>query len=91
MVAFGKEWESGHLSKGDSKSKMLLLHNDNINSFDYVINSLCEVCDHDDVQAEQCAFITHFTGKCQIKIGTVEELLPLKNRLLTKNLSVTIQ
>ncbi len=91
MVAFGKKWKkSSHLSKGEGNDKILVLHNDNINSFDYVINSLCEVCGHDDIQAEQCAFLTHFKGQCDIKKGTVDELVPLKSKLINKNLSVSI-
>ncbi len=90
MVAFGKQWKSGHLSKGDGNHKMLVLHNDNVNSFDYVIDSLCDICDHDDIQAEQCAFLTHFKGQCQIKTGEINELIPLKDKLLSKNLTVSI-
>ena len=90
MEAFGKHWESGHLRKGDRKHKTLMLYNDNINSFEHVIDSLCEVCDHDDIQAEQCAFLTHFKGSCEIKVGSVDELVPLKDRLLNKNLTVSI-
>lgn len=90
MESFGKNWESGHISRRDGKHKMLTLHNDDINSFDYVIEVLCEICDHDGIQAEQCAFLTHFVGYCQIKIGSVEELIPLRKRLMNKNLLVTL-
>jgi ATP-dependent Clp protease adaptor protein ClpS len=90
MESFSKKWESDPLSKGESSRKSLTLHNDNINSFDFVIDSLREICEHDEVQAEQCAFLTHFTGKCQIKLGPEGELMPLKEKLSSKNLSVTI-
>ncbi|MGQ1783497.1 MULTISPECIES: ATP-dependent Clp protease adaptor ClpS [unclassified Saccharicrinis] len=90
MVAFGKKWKKDGLSKSNGKQKMLVLHNDSVNSFDYVIETLCEVCDHDDIQAEQCAFLTHFKGQCEIKVGVVDELIPLKDRLLNKNLTVSI-
>lgn len=90
MVAFGKEWESGRLSKNKGNQRLLVLHNDNVNSFDYVINCLCEVCDHDAIQAEQCAFLTHFKGKCQVKVGELDDLLLLQNRLKNKNLNVSI-
>ncbi len=90
MESFGKKWKSSRLSNDGHSLKSLVLHNDDINSFDGVIDALCEVCEHDDIQAEQCAFITHFTGKCQIKIGTIEELKPIQKQLLDKKLSVTI-
>ena len=90
MDSFGKKWESGHLSKGEKSLKSLVLHNDNINSFEYVIETLCAVCNHDDIQAEQCAFLTHFTGRCQLKVGTKQELLNIQQQLINKNLSVTI-
>ncbi len=91
MESFGKKWKSGRLSKDKQQLKSLTLYNDDINSFEFVIQALCEVCDHNDVQAEQCAFLTHFTGKCQIKIGTKEELSPIHKQLQDKQLSVTIE
>ncbi len=90
MVSFGKKWKRDDQSKSNKDHKSLVLHNDSIHSFDYVIDTLCEVCDHDDVQAEQCAFITHFKGKCQIKVGSLDELSPLLSRLSNKKLLVTI-
>ena len=63
--------------KGGSKSNFLTLHNDEVHSFDYVIETLIDVCDHDMYQAEQCAFIVHYKGKCDIKKGTYELLHPL--------------
>jgi ATP-dependent Clp protease adaptor protein ClpS len=47
----------------DVEERVLLLHNDDVNTFDYVIESLVEVCEHDSEQAEQCAYITHYKGK----------------------------
>ncbi|MCW3805958.1 ATP-dependent Clp protease adaptor ClpS [Plebeiibacterium marinum] len=90
MDSFGKKWKSDHLSKGKESIKSLVLHNDNVNSFEFVIEALVDVCNHDDIQAEQCAFLTHFTGRCQVKRGTKQELTPIKQQLANKNLSVTI-
>ena len=47
--------------------KNLILFNDDFNSFDFIIQSLVEVCKHDLMQAENCAFIAHYNGKCQVK------------------------
>lgn len=71
-------------------NRNLVLYNDDVNSFDYVISCLIEVCDHDIIQAEQCAFITHFKGKCDIKKGDYKYLKPIKQNLVDKGLRVTI-
>ncbi|MBU2649997.1 MAG: ATP-dependent Clp protease adaptor ClpS [Bacteroidetes bacterium] len=70
--------------------KDLILFNDDFNTFDYVIESLIEVCNHDHVQAEQCAWIAHLKGKCGVKKGTAEELTPLRNEMINRKLTVEI-
>ncbi|MCG8580565.1 MAG: ATP-dependent Clp protease adaptor ClpS [Bacteroidales bacterium] len=90
MVSFSKRSEE-HNMKGDGNEKRILtLHNDDENSFDHVIDVLCEVCEHDAIQAEQCALLTHYTGSCQIKSGNVDDLLSLKEQLSEERLLVTI-
>lgn len=74
----------------NENDRFLILHNDEYNSFDHVIKSLIEVCDHDMVQAEQCAYITHFKGKCDVKKGSYGELKAMKDLLVLKELNVTI-
>ncbi|NLB25295.1 MAG: ATP-dependent Clp protease adaptor ClpS [Bacteroidales bacterium] len=69
---------------------LLILHNDDVHSFDYVINALTEVCAHKFEQAVQCALITHYKGSCDICKGPFIYIEKMKNRLLQKNLSVTI-
>ncbi len=71
--------------------RVLLLHNDEVNTFDFVIKSLVEVCNHNNEQAEQCAYITHYRGKCDVKVGSFDFLHPMKNILADKGLSVTIE
>lgn len=79
-------------TKLDSESKYaLVLHNDDHNSFDFVIECLIDVCGHELTQAEQCALITHFKGKCDVKSGTFNSLKPLKDDLINKGLGVTIE
>lgn len=68
----------------------LILFNDDVNSFDFVIQSLVEVCAHDQVQAEQCALIAHFNGKCGIKSGTLTELVPMNNELNNRGISTVL-
>jgi ATP-dependent Clp protease adaptor protein ClpS len=72
------------------EERLLILHNDEINTFDHVIHSLQEVCLHDKVQAEQCAILTHLKGCCEIKRGVVTELEELQGQLTDKALNVTI-
>ena len=74
----------------DDEIRRLILHNDDFNTFDHVIASLVDICLHDVHQAEQCAYIVHFNGKCDVKNGTFENLHPLKDKLISKGLSVTI-
>jgi ATP-dependent Clp protease adaptor protein ClpS len=68
----------------------LVLHNDEVNTFDWVIESLVKVCNHDRLQAEQCSFIVHHSGKCAVKDGALDDLRPLKEALLERGLSATI-
>jgi len=71
--------------------KELILFNDDHNTFDYVIETLMEVCDHDAIQAEQCALIAHFNGKCGVKTGTFYDLKPIKEEMLRRNLTAEIK
>ena len=68
----------------------LILHNDDVHSFDYVIASLMDICHHELHQAEQCAYIVHHKGKCDVKNGAFDVLHPMKDKLTSKGLSVTI-
>jgi len=68
----------------------LILHNDDVNTFDFVIDTLVEICGHNPLQAEQCAFIVHNKGKCPVKKGSYDDLKPLCLALLEKGLSATI-
>lgn len=80
-------------SKTNSKEevfKSLILHNDDVNTFEHVIESLIEICGHEEQQAEQCALITHLKGKCEVKTGPLVKLEPLKQSLSDRKLSVTI-
>lgn len=78
---------SGYIS---SESHFLVLHNDEVNTFDFVIDSLVDVCRHNVEQAEQCAYITHHKGKCDVKKGDYDVLVPMKEKLISKGLSITI-
>lgn len=70
--------------------RFLILHNDDDHSFDYVIESLIEICDHDHEQAVQCTMLTHYKGKCDVKKGTFSYLSPMKKALNARRLEATI-
>ena len=69
----------------------LVLFNDDFNTFGFVIDTLVEVCEHDSLQAEQCAFIVHYKGKCGVKSASYTELKPLYREMLNRSLTVEIQ
>ena len=74
-----------------SKNRFLILHNDDVHTFDYVIDALIDICEHNTLQAEQCTMIIHFKGKCSIKGGTFDKLKPMKEKFIKKELNVTIE
>lgn len=67
-----------------------MLHNDDVNTFDHVIDTLVRVCKHDQLQAEQCAILVHYKGKCTVKTGSYEELIPQCSALLDAGLSAEL-
>ena len=70
--------------------KSLLLINDDVNTFEFVIDTLMKVCHHTREQAETCAWITHYKGKCAVMHGSFEELKPYYDILLGHQLTVKI-
>lgn len=68
----------------------LTLFNDDINSFDFVIDTLVDVCGHDPISAEQCALVAHFNGKCVIREGDSDELEPIGKEMTDRGLSISI-
>ncbi|MDI9311460.1 MAG: ATP-dependent Clp protease adaptor ClpS [Limnohabitans sp.] len=68
----------------------IILYNDDVNTFDHVIDTLIRVCNHDELQAEQCAILVHYTGKCGVKTGSYDELKPQCSALLDAGLSAEI-
>lgn len=68
----------------------LVLFNDEVNTFDFVIDSLINVCEHTDEQAHQCTLIVHYKGKCVVKTGELSDLKPRCSKLLELGLSAEI-
>lgn len=68
----------------------IVLFNDDVNTFDHVIETLIYVCDHTAEQAEQCAMLVHYKGKCTVKTGLYDDLKPRCSLLLEAGLSAKI-
>jgi ATP-dependent Clp protease adaptor protein ClpS len=68
----------------------IVLYNDDVNTFDFVIDSLINVCDHTAQQAEQCTYLVHFKGKCTVKTGELDDLKPRCSKLQELGLSAEL-
>lgn len=68
----------------------LVLHNDDIHTFDDVIEALIEICKHDFIQAEQCTMLVHYKGKCTVKTGSMDVLKPMHEKLISRSLTSEI-
>jgi ATP-dependent Clp protease adaptor protein ClpS len=74
----------------ETATQQLVVFNDEVNTFDWVIETLIEVCKHSATQAEQCTLIIHFKGKCSVKEGEFEELLFMRNEICRRGISAEI-
>ncbi|HPD53878.1 MAG: ATP-dependent Clp protease adaptor ClpS [Bacteroidota bacterium] len=95
MIRFQNEGELAFEELVDNKTEEvrvrdLVLYNDDVNTFDFVIQCLIEVCKHDALQAEQCTYIVHYNGKCTVKTGSYLQLNPMRQALLDRGLSAVI-
>jgi ATP-dependent Clp protease adaptor protein ClpS len=77
------------LKKSDKKA--LVLYNDDHHYFEFVINTLMKVCEHTEVQAEQCALLVHYKGRCDVKQGLYKQLKPLHEALVDYGLIAAIE
>lgn len=68
----------------------IVLHNDDVNTFDFVIDCLVTVCEHTLEQAEQCTILVHYKGKCTVKTGEFKDLEPRCSKLLQLGLSAEL-
>jgi ATP-dependent Clp protease adaptor protein ClpS len=94
MIIFSQETET--LSKEIALEELieqfnLVLYNDEINTFDHVIDCLIRICKHELMEAEQCTWVVHVNGKCKVRNGSFEELEGMCNQLMNEGLSVKIE
>jgi ATP-dependent Clp protease adaptor protein ClpS len=73
------------------KQSKLVIHNDEHNTFEWVIKALIEICEHTEEQAEQSSYIIHHKGKYAVKWGVLNDLKPLKDAIVDRGINVTIE
>lgn len=90
MATIEKTKQKTSSKEAISLNNEIVLFNDDVNTFDHVIETLIRVCKHDELQAEQCALLVHYKGKCIVKTGSLDELTPQCSSLLEAGLSAEI-
>lgn len=90
MSAKERLQESLQVDEKEQDLNEIVLFNDDVNTFDHVIQTLIDVCEHSPEQAEQCSLIVHYNGKCTVKTGEYKDLKPRCTRLLQAGLSAEI-
>lgn len=82
--------ETGLMS-GTEEPCRLIVWNDEVNTFEWVIETLVQVCGHSYEQAEQCSYFIHFRGKYAVKLGTFDELKPQCEAITDRGIGATVE
>ncbi len=90
MSSKEKQKEELLILEKEDKENQIILYNDDVNTFDHVIDTLIYACEHTPEQAEQCSLIVHYKGKCTVKSGSIDDLKPRCSKLLQAGLSAEI-
>ena len=90
MSTIEKIQEEVSVAEAVDQNNQIVLYNDDVNTFDHVIEMLVSICDHTEIQAEQCAILVHYKGKCTVKTGSFDELKPQCSLLLEAGLSAEL-
>lgn len=69
----------------------LIIWNDEVNTFEWVIETLVEICNHTYEQAEQCAYLIHYQGKYAVKNGSYDELKPMCDAITDRGIGATVE
>lgn len=91
MSTVTKEKTSSKLNQVLNQPYVLTLHNDDKNTFEWVIECLIKICEHDYEQASQSAILVHYTGKCDVKRGDKETISRMYEKLKGAGLTVTME
>ena len=78
------------LSEKVVKNNEIVVYNDDVNTFDHVIETLIKACDHTPEQAEQCTILVHYKGKCTVKTGAIRDLKPRCSKILEAGINAEI-
>jgi ATP-dependent Clp protease adaptor protein ClpS len=73
------------------KEKAIVVYNDDVNTFDFVIETLGRYCQHEPEQAMQCTYLIHYKGQCAVKNGSFQKLKPICEALLENGLTAKIE
>lgn len=86
-----QSWKETDLLTGHEEPCSLIVWNDNVNTFEWVIETLIEVCGHSYEQAEQCSYFIHFRGKYAVKQGGYDDLKPLCDAITERGINATVE
>jgi len=88
-----RPWEDGSVNvlTGSLHTFSLVVWNDEVNTFDWVIETLMDICGHSKEQAEQCAMIIHTRGKYAVKHGSYATLNPMREAITERGIDATIE
>jgi ATP-dependent Clp protease adaptor protein ClpS len=86
-----KQWEENDVLTSVEEPCNLIVWNDEVNTFEWVIDTLMEMCGHSHEQAEQCAYIIHFQGKYAVKNGSYDELKPKCDAITDRGIGATVE
>ena len=97
-MAISNKWKESFQSEEDVELLTLtedpyhlIVWNDDVNTFEWVIETLMEICNHSYEQAEQCAYIIHYKGKYSVKEGSYKELKPMCDAITERGISATVE
>jgi len=91
LAGFFEEEEVAVLQEiSTSDEYQLVVFNDDVNTFEHVINTLIKVCGHSAIQAEQCTLLIHHKSKCSVKVGGFSELIPMRQGICDRGISAEI-
>jgi len=86
-----KQWEETDVLTSVEEPCNLIVWNDEVNTFQWVIETLMEICGHSYEQAEQCSYIIHFQGKYAVKKGTYDDLKPMCDAITDRGIGATVE
>ena len=86
-----KQWQETDVLTSVEEPCNLIVWNDEVNTFEWVIDTLMEICGHSHEQAEQCAYIIHFQGKYAVKNGSYDELKPKCDAITDRGIGATVE